>query len=70
MAGQELLSETGQGPLSAVLHVTSPALREFREFFLDRKPNKMQTVVCTRNRQERKGPEPFGKPMYDGLINS
>lgn len=56
--------------MSTVLRVTSPALREFREFFLDRKPNKMQTVVCTRNRQEREGPEPFGKPVHDILINS
>ena len=44
------------------MRVTSPALREFREFFLDRKPDKMQTAVCTRNRQE--------KPVHDVLINS
>lgn len=57
-------SDLPRSPLSCVACVTSLVPREFREFLLDREPNKTQTVVCTRNRQEEERLEPFRKRVY------
>lgn len=63
-------SDLPRSPVSCVACVRSLALREFGEFLLDWAPNKTQTVVCTRNRQEKEGPEPFGKRVHNVLLNS
>lgn len=47
-------------PVDCGTCVTSQGPREFREFFLDREPNEMQTAVRSRNSQEEGGPDHMG----------